>query len=237
MSAATIRTPKLSWFFVGFALLVSVLVLAGFSRTFFVPLLRRTFDAPWFLYLHAGLFLTWIGLLVAQTLLIVRRQPRAHIGIGRVAFGLIPLMLCTGVAVAYWSSARDLQRGGGSVVSTFGGELMDMLAFGVLGFAAMALRRSSQAHKRLMLLATLAVLGAAVGRIPVVGQAANYVTVALVAAIAIYDLVTEARLHRATVLGGLFLAVGIFSQSALTTTPLWLNVGQELLGPFPSGKE
>lgn len=230
------RTAKLRRFFVWFALLVAVLVLTGFTRTFFIPLVRRTFNAPWFVYVHGGLFLTWIGLLITQAALIVRRRSRVHIRVGRVAFGLVPLMLCSGIAVAYWSSARDLSQGGGdSVVSTFGGELMDMLVFGVLATAALVLRRSPQAHKRLILLATLAVLGAAVGRIPVVGQAANYVTVALVVAIAVYDLVVQMRLNRTTVLGGLFLLVGIFSQGILTTTTLWLNLGRTLLSLIPYG--
>ena len=174
--------------------------------------------------------MVWIGLLITQAALVVRRRTRVHIRLGRVAFGLIPLMLCSGVAVAYWSSVRDLNRGGGdSVVSLFGGELMDMFVFGVLAAVAMVLRRSPQAHKRLMLLATLAVLGAAVGRIPVVGQAANYVTLALVCAIAAYDLVVQARLNRTTVLGGLFLLAGVFSQGMLTTTTLWLRLGKSLL--------
>lgn len=169
--AKSAPSPLRRWraYFVVFALAIAALVLTGFGRTFFLPLARRTFSAPWFVYVHGALFLTWIVLLLSQSALVVRRRTRAHLRVGRVAFAIVPLMVGSGVVVAIWSSARDLSRGGGDgVVATFGGELMDMLVFGTLATAGLLTRRYAQWHKRLIVLATLGVLGAAVGRIPLV---------------------------------------------------------------------
>src|SRR5262245_15706509 len=79
-------------FFVGFAVTVTLLVLVGFTRTFFVPLARQVFVAPWFVYAHAACFFAWISLLVTQSVLVASRRTPVHRRLGQVAFGLVPLM-------------------------------------------------------------------------------------------------------------------------------------------------
>lgn len=126
--SSSTRSLVLRLFFVAFALVAATLVLTGFGRTFFLPLARRTFSAPWFVYAHGTLFLTWIGLLVTQSTLVARHRTALHRSLGRVAAGLIPLMVASGVVVAFWASARDVRKGGGDeVVAFFCGELMDSL--------------------------------------------------------------------------------------------------------------
>lgn len=229
--SSSTRSLALRLFFVAFALVAASLVLTGFGRTFFLPLARRTFSAPWFVYVHGTLFLTWIGLLTTQSILVARHRTTLHRSLGRVAAGLIPLMVASGVVVAFWASARDVRKGGGDeVVAFFCGELMDMLLFGVLATAALLTRRHPQAHKRLIVLATLAILGAAVGRIPVLDDVSNYVTFALLLCLVGYDFRVRPRLHPATAAGGLFLLAGTFSQNYIGSTSLWLEFGRRLLG-------
>ena len=218
-------------FFMAFALVVAALVLAGFTRTFFLPLARGTFTAPWFVYVHGSLFCTWVGLLTAQSALVARRRTATHRRLGRVALALIPLMIASGVAVAIWSSVRDFDRGGGdAAVSLFGGELIDMLVFGTLAAAALLMRLHSASHKRLIALATLVLLGAAVGRIPVIGLAANYLVAALLLCLAGYDLRTRSTIHVTTAVGGVLLLIDMFASPFLGATPRWQAVGRQLLG-------
>lgn len=227
-SAASVRATRI--LFITFSLVIASLVLAGFGGTFFVPLARGTFSAAWIVYAHGALFLTWVGLLIAQSVFVARRRTSTHRRLGAVAVALIPLMVVSGVVVAFRSSARALESGGGdSVVSASGGELMDMLLFAVLGTAALVWRRHPQAHKRLIVLATLALLGAAVGRIPGIGTAANYVTFGLFLSLVGFDVRVRSAIHRATLVGGLFLLVGVFSQPSLGMTPWWLDVGRRIL--------
>ena len=185
-SIAKVRPPLVRRFYLGFALLAATLVLAGFTRTFFLPLARHTFTAPWFVYVHGALFFTWIALLVAQASLIVRRQLPLHRRLGRCAVLLIPMMVVSAVVVATWATARDYQAvPRGQVIVFYFGQLADMVMFGGFASAAYLTRRRPAAHKRLMLLATLALLGAAIGRIPVIGPAANPITLAMLAAIGV----------------------------------------------------
>ena len=216
-----------------FALIAAGLVIAGFMGTFFIPLARRTFSAPWFVYVHGALFFSWISLLIAQAGLVANRKVAAHRRLGQVAVFLIPLMILSALAVIFWSTARDYRAGqGDQVISAFFGELMDVAMFACFATAAIQFRRRPMWHKRLILLATLAVLGAAVGRIHVfrhrLGDAGNYVTLSLHAAIIVYDVVREGRPHMITVAGGAAFVVGVFTENLLGSTPLWLAFGAKL---------
>jgi hypothetical protein len=94
--------------------------------------------------------------------------------------------------------------------------------------AGFYLRRSPAAHKRLMLLATLAVLTAAIARLPYVlplGPLAYFGFTDLLVVVAMaYDRVTRGRVHPALVWGGLFLVVSQGVRLAVSGTAWWLAV-------------
>lgn len=230
---ATKRLAKLaprSRFFVAFIAAVILLVLAGFGRTFVVPLLRGTFSAPWFVYVHGALFFAWLGLLMMQALLAMRRRVDWHRRLGGVGAALVPAMVVSGLAVACWATRRDVAAGQErEALAFFFGQCMDMLLFGTLASAAMLLRGTPAMHKRLVLLATLAILGAAVGRIPGLGVAANGVTVALLVCLALFDLHSIRRIHRATGYGSIWLLGGIFMEEPLGNTATWLAMAQSII--------
>lgn len=224
------RASRPRRFYLGFAMVAAALVLAGFSRTFFLPVLRRTFTAPWFVYVHGTLFLVWITLLVSQASLVVRRQVALHRRLGRAAVVLIPCMVISAVVVASWATARDYRvTPEDRIIAFYFGELMDMVMFGGLATAAYLMRRRPAVHKRLMLLATLALLGAAIGRIPVIGDASNSVTLAMLGAIVVADLMTLRRVHYATLIGGAAFLLGVYSEEPLGATPQWLKVGSGII--------
>jgi hypothetical protein len=182
-------------------------------------------------YVHGLLFFSWISLLFIQALLAVRRQLKWHRRLGWIGASLIPLMTASGVIVAYWATRRDVAAGQEAVaLPFFFGMLMDMFLFASLGTAAVLARRNSPVHKRLILIATLAVLGAAVGRIPVLGGVANYITVFMLLCIAAFDALTIKRVHHATILGGAWLLVGGFSEIPIGDTAAWLSVAQRIIG-------
>ncbi len=233
------RAPRLYlvWFSVG----VATIVLLGFTRTFFLPLVRHAFAAPWFVYIHGALFFAWIALLVAQAHLVAARQVPRHRSLGRVAAVLIPLMVASGVIVALWSTARDYRAGGGPPrIAFFYGQLTDLAMFTGFAVAALLARRRPPLHKRLILLATLAVFGAAAARVPIIGAASNYVTLVFLLALAGYDWRSSGRLHPLTLAGGLVLMAGTFTQDAIGASPLWQELGPALIrgihyGGLPPG--
>lgn len=220
-------------FFLGFAAVVVLVILGGFGRTYVIPLARHTFSAPWFVHVHGALFFAWVGLLAAQAALAASRRMALHLRLGQLAFGLIPLMVASGVVVSFWASARDLKTGDADgVVAFFFGELMDIALFGSFATLALLLRRRAQAHKRLILLGTLAILGAALGRIPELSVISPYVPALLLLAIAWYDVRTRSSVHTATLWGGLGLLVGIHTEPVIGATSWWLSVGRQLLEQF-----
>jgi hypothetical protein len=111
-----------------------------------------------------------------------------------------------------------------------------LTAFALLLSAAMLLRGRPQAHKRLMLLASIAVLGPALARIArwpgfggEQGPFVPLVLLLLIAAIAIHDLVTTRRLHPATSIGGLALIVILVGASVFGGSEAGLALVRELL--------
>src|SRR5262249_35845066 len=96
-----------------------------------------------------------------------------------------------------------------------------MLVFGGFVAAALALRRNREAHKRLMLLACVSILGAAIARIPGLpdwsvpaifsSERRSYVEYALtllfVVAAMMYDFVSRKEVHKVYILGGTLFAI------------------------------
>ena len=107
--------------------------------------------------------------------------------------------------------------------------LTDMLVFPLFVAAAMWNRHRPETHKRLMLLATLSLLAAAVARLPTALAAAGplfYFGVVdlLILAGVVYDLVTRRKVHPVYVWGGLALLASQVVRVALSGTSAWLTV-------------
>ena len=212
-----------------FVVVIVVAVSLGFGRTVVLPTLRGTFSRPWFVYLHGTLFVVWVSLLAVQVWLISRRQVRLHQRLGMLGAVLVPLMAVSGVVVSVWATNRDVALGQPGAIVFFFGLLMDMLMFFAFGCAALLTRRRPALHKRLIVFATLAILGAAIGRIPVVGNAANALTVVLVFAVVAYDLTIDRRVRAVTLIGGALFLAGVYTETAIGETDAWRRVGPRVL--------
>lgn len=221
-------------YFVAFALLALALVLAGFSPTFFVPVARRTFEGPITVYVHAAFFLTWVSLLIAQAVLAVSRKLTWHRQLGSISLVLIPAMIGSGVAVSLWATARDLRASqGDAALAYLFGLFCDVAVFAILASVAVAMRRTPPVHKRLMVLATIALLGPALGRIPAIADQTTAAIVALLLSLAVYDLVNNRRVHAATLwCGGGFFA-STFVQVPIGATAPWLSIARRIMDLAP----
>jgi hypothetical protein len=95
--------------------------------------------------------------------------------------------------------------------------------------AVFSYRRRPDIHKRLMLLATISILAAAIARLPFafiqqVGPLAFFgLTDAFVLFCVLYDLVTLRRIHRASVLAGLLIVASHPLRMMLGGTQAWLS--------------
>jgi hypothetical protein len=106
--------------------------------------------------------------------------------------------------------------------------LVDMVVFSILVGAGFYFRRRPDIHKRLMLLATISILAAAIARLPFellkAGPPAFFgLTDLFIVAVIAYDLITRRRIHRATVLGGLLIIASQPLRLMLSGTSAWMS--------------
>jgi hypothetical protein len=106
--------------------------------------------------------------------------------------------------------------------------LGDISVFAVLIGAGFYYRRRPDVHKRLMLLATISILAAAIARLPFAimqaGPPAFFgLTDLFVVACVLYDLITLKRIHRATALAALLIVASQPLRLLLGGTHAWLT--------------
>lgn len=216
------------WFFPGMALLILGTVLLGFAKTYF---LAGVFHAPlpnWLIHVHGAAFSAWVVLLIAQTSLVAAGRVDLHRRLGLAGFGLACLMVVLGVLAATDSLRRAFGAGLPMDAKTFYIiPLTDMLLFGTLIFFAYHARFRPAAHKRLMLIATIALMDAAVARWPFgfiehnpfwVTEICTNVFLVLLAG---YDLWSTRRIHRVTLWAGAFLILVQQTRLAIGGTSGW----------------
>jgi len=113
--------------------------------------------------------------------------------------------------------------------------VFDMVTFAALIGTGLGLRRNPQAHKRLMLIGSIAILIPAVARWPGVIQAGGPLAVfgitdLFLAPLVAWDLTTRRRLHPATLWGGLGLVLSELLRLVLSQTHGWLTFARWLTG-------
>jgi hypothetical protein len=223
------------WLYVGLVAVMSGIVLAGFWP-FYSGLFSSGPRAHWLIYVHAAVFTGWMFLLAAQVALVLRRRVRSHQELGRFGayYGLLVLIL--GVAVTFVATAENvkagrmtLDQGAGFLVLPIG----DMLLFGGFFSAALLYRRKKELHKRLMVLATIALIFAPAARIggdsgPLAIHAIWLLPLAIVV---LHDLIARRRVERVYLVGAAILLVA-FARIGLMSNETWIAVGRSMLHPL-----
>jgi len=220
-------------FFGGMAVALLITVFAGFSPTYY---LRGTFGAPELtpsLLAHGSAFSAWMVLLVVQTSLVAANRTDIHRRLGVAGAGLGVLMMVLGayVAISRVAAGVTVSPPGVTPLQGLALPLATMVVFPVLLGSALWFRKRSDIHKRLVLIATLDLVTAAVGRLPgifiplgpiALGPVGLFgVTDLFVGAVAVYDWRSRGRIHPATLWGGLFLIVSQPLRLLIGATPAW----------------
>ena len=234
-------------FYVGLALFMTAIVVAGFWPSYFGPLFHGNVARPWVIQLHGVIFVGWMALLLAQVVLVSRGRTRLHRKLG--TFGIVYgcLVLVMGLVVSFAAPLLhlaagewDMDRAAGFLPVPLG----DMMLFGTFFGSAIVYRRQPEIHKRLILTATTALLFAAVGRIPFIESLfpAGVSGTSLIKPLLIFDLVwlspllvgmaydwiTCRRVHPAYVIGTVGLLIGS-ARILFTQSESWLRIGRPLL--------
>lgn len=158
-------------FFGLMGLMILALVVAGFGPGFLAHL-NGTGRPPGpnaLIHLHGAVFLGWVLLFIAQGALISAGARDWHRRLGVLMVTIAAAMVAIGVAVTIGQYHRGTAPPGFDPLNWMLVPLIDMILFGSLVAAGFAWRRQAQAHKRLMLGATLIMLQPGVGRLPLIG--------------------------------------------------------------------
>jgi hypothetical protein len=224
--------------------LTVAVVLVGFSRSFF---LRPFFaGAPdWaakeaIFYAHGAIFAAWFGLLVVQVGLVRTRHLKLHRRLGYAGAALAALLVAAGVLAAL----RAANRTGGFIGVAVPSDqflllpLANMVQFGVFVALAVLWRRDAGRHKRLMLLGSISMLGAATARVsPMLGLPVPgldiAVFVALIGLMLVWDYATERRLRADTLVGGAAVIAVNAGAVPLGASAVWLAIAHTLMSLVP----
>jgi hypothetical protein len=217
------------FFYPALAFLVACIVFAGFARTYYLRHFFITAPLKPLLHLHGFLFTSWIVLLLAQVTLVAAERTDLHRRLGIAGGVLASLMFIVGTITAIHSARSEFHpRADG--LRFLAVPLFDILVFAILVTAALYYRTQPQIHKRLMLVATFAILPAAVARLPFdfIQNAGEYkpmfffgLTDLLLLACIAYDTVTHRRLHPAFLWGALLLITSQPLRLVLGATATW----------------
>lgn len=229
------RSTRLQGPYVAIVIVMTGIVLAGFWP-FYAALPAGGSGASWILNIHAAIFSGWMALVFTQVVLVRRRNILAHKGLGKLGayYGLLVLLL--GAVVSFTEPVRQVTNGSATLDEAAGFLLLplgDMLLFAGFFGAGIALRRERELHKRLMVLATVALLFAPAARLGAdAGRLAVFAIWLLPLAIAVaHDAAMRRRVEPVYVLGFAVFLVA-FARVELMTAEAWLVIGRPLLGFF-----
>lgn len=200
--------------------------------------LHETPAAAAIVYVHAVVFLGWLGLVTAQVAFALRGRMDQHRRVGSKAGYLAILMVLLGLATGLTSAAQGLAATnpgltGHEPAALLVLNLVDLLGF--ITFIALGLKYRSHpaAHKRLVMLAMVSVAAD-----PGLARAMQYVSpplttplnffvnifwanALLVAAMFGWDLWRHGRVHRALRIGGASLLSAEIATAIVFFNPAW----------------
>lgn len=226
-------------FYSGIALAMGLTVFSGFVRTYYGPLAiggaRTTLSGgPWtyVVHLHAALFTTWVTLFIVQTALVATRRVAVHRRLGIAGAILAAAMVVAGLLIAIATAARGGSAPGTDPLEFLAIPLFDLVLFSGFVTAALVMRRQKEAHKRLMLLAYVSIITAAIARLPGVlplGPPVFFgLSLGFILAGIVYDFASRGRVHKVYWIGGAILVISVPLRLAVSVTPMWRSFAELL---------
>ncbi len=228
-------------FYSSISIVMALTVFAGFAPTYY---LRTYFGAPATItgaatltplaVVHGALFTCWVLLFIVQTALVASRRVAVHRRLGIAGVFLAAAMVIVGASTAIGAAARGSAPPGATPGAFLAVPLFDLLLFTGFVAAAVRARRNKEAHKRLMLLAYVSIITAAIARLPGVlsyGPPAFFGLAFLFILIGMgYDLASRGRVHRVYLWGGALFAASVPLRLAISGTEAWRAFAAFLIG-------
>ncbi len=153
------------YFYFHMALACMAVAFLGFAPTYWLPLASGSFASTPVVHFHGMLFFTWTLYVAFQTWLAASGRTARHRSLGVIGVSLATAMTIFGFLVAVNAMKRSAAMGQLDAGVAFAiVPLSGILFFAVVSGLAIAKTRQPETHKRLMLLAAISILDAAVAR-------------------------------------------------------------------------
>ncbi len=219
------------------ALVALIVVFAGFAPTYYLKGAFGTPDLSTIKHVHGVVMTAWFVFFLVQVRLVATGNTQTHRKLGVLgvvlAFLLVSVGMLTGIA-----SARAGVTPLPSIppLAFLVMPVGELLIFTTLFTAAIILRKRSAYHKRLMLLASVALLTPAMARLPFEfvstgGPPAFFgLTDLIILACIAFDTVKNRRLHPAFIAGFVVVVVGQLGRIFVARTPEWMTFAKWLVG-------
>jgi uncharacterized membrane protein YozB (DUF420 family) len=221
-SARIVRPP----FYLLMSLAMAAVIIAGFSTT--VPDdLRANPGLPLLLHIHGAVFTLWLVLFVAQPAIVFRGSIKLHRRVGWFGAGLACAMVVMALAATFYAVRYNAMPSFFPPTIFLVMNVIGIAVFAALVAAGVRFRKQAEWHKRLMMCATVSILGPGLGRLLPMesfGRAAPMVMFAaiLVFALAgpVYDLFIRRRVHPAYIWGVATILISMLITGPVAFTPL-----------------
>lgn len=229
---ATRRPGTGRYFFVTLAVSYALVAVVGFAPEVFGSV---DLAHPLLAYMHGTLMAAWLLLFIMQTRFAASGLLKWHRSLGLTAIALAALVW---VSMGIVSVA---QLGKFKSYDTLLLQLLTMLQFGVFFVWGILVRQDASSHKRLLTLATVVLLQAAVDRmtwLPTFGVGVQeYWPSAirlylLLIPLFVFDMVSIKRIHPITLFGTGVIVAAHTTAILLWRTPGWLNFAHAMTGAF-----
>lgn len=187
------------------------------------------------LHLHGFVLTLWLVLFVVQASLVAAGQRSLHKSLGIAGVVLAALVVATSCAAAIEAARLVGDRGGITAADRLYSSALVVSTFALFVSMGTALRKRPEIHKRLMLLATIAVIGPGVTRAVALlaghGIRDSHVGVmcALLLLALLYDWRTSGRPHWILVSGGLLLIASQVTRRIVGGSETWASIGNWLI--------
>lgn len=220
-------------FYTTLSILMALTVVAGFGGTYyFAGASARTLSGGPItpvIHAHGLLFSAWVLLFIVQTSLVATRRVAVHRRLGIAGAALAAAMVVVGMRTAISAAQQGVAPPGIDPLAFLVIPIFDMVFFAVFVAAALVQRRNKEAHKRLMLLAYVSIIVAAMARLPGVlslgpfaffGLAFLFMLTGIV-----YDKWSRGRIHPVYLWGGAALVISVPLRLAISSTGAWRSFG------------
>lgn len=179
------------------SLLVTAVVVYGFSHTVDQNLIHATPPRPWILWAHGIVFSGWLAFFIFQSALVRTHNVKLHRKTGWFGAAMGALIPVLGISTALVMDRFNFALFHAAKAKLFFSvQSWDMIAFMIPFWLAVIWRRKPEYHRRLVLVATCALTAAGFGRFPLLPIWGFYAGVdALILLGVARDLIVNRRIH------------------------------------------